>query len=64
MKEAIVIGFAAVIIIAIALLASAALIWSVNTLFVLAIPYTWKTLLAALLLGGLFSSGATTSKRK
>ena len=62
MKEIIAIVISAVIIIAVSLLASAALIWSVNTLFVLAIPYTWKTLLAAFLLGALFSSWKTTSK--
>lgn len=38
------------------------LIWALNTLFGLAIAYTLKTWLAALLLGGLFSSGAAKSK--
>lgn len=40
------------------------LIWSVNTLFSLGIPYTFKTYLAALVLGGLFSARATSSSSK
>ena len=35
------------------------LIWALNTLFGLAIPFTFKTWLASLVLGGLFSPRAS-----
>jgi hypothetical protein len=38
------------------------LVWSVNTLFGMAIPYTIKTYFAALVLGGLFSAKVSISK--
>ena len=42
--------------VAIIVLALFATLWSLNTLFpVLAIPYTFETWLAAIVLGGLFS---------
>ena len=38
-------------------------IWSLNTLFTsLAIPYTFETWLAVVLLGGLFKSNVTVKK--
>jgi hypothetical protein len=38
-------------------------LWTLNTLFpVLAIPYTWKTWLAALFLGGILTTNVTNKK--
>jgi hypothetical protein len=40
-----------------------AIIWSVNTLFpVLAIPYTWETWLAAIVVAGLFQTNVKVNK--
>lgn len=42
-------------VIAALVFAPLALLWALNTLFALAIPYTIKTWAAALIVGGLFS---------
>lgn len=39
-----------------------ALIWALNVLFGLALPYTLKTWAAALILGGLFGCSSARSK--
>ena len=44
--------FIIAIVIALIILGPLALLWSLNTLFSLAIAYTFKTWLAALVLGG------------
>lgn len=58
MKYGAIIILIALVIVLILPLIGALLIWSLNALFHLAIPYTWETILAALIIGGLFSSGA------
>ena len=40
-----------------------ALIWALNTLFALAIPFTVKTWAAALILGGIVSSSSVSKGR-
>lgn len=46
-----------VFVIALVILGPLATIWSLNTLFpVVAIPYTWETWLAAVILAGVFKT--------
>ena len=53
-----------VLVIALIILSPFATLWALNTLFpVLAIPYTIETWLAIVVLGGLFSSSASSSKK-
>lgn len=52
-----------VVILAVIILGPIATIWALNTLFpVVAIPYSFSTWLAALILGGIFSKTIKTSK--
>lgn len=37
-------------------------IWALNTLFILSIPYTFKTWLAMVIVGAYFASGKNTTK--
>jgi hypothetical protein len=56
-------GLLALIVVLIVGLAPLALIWALNTLFALTIAFTFKTWLAALIVGGVVgSSGARSSK--
>ena len=56
--------FVLIIICAIFVLGPIATIWALNTLFpVLAIPYTFSTWGAALILAGLFSGNACSSSK-
>ncbi len=52
-----------VVVVVVALVAAApcAIIWALNTLFALTIPFTFKTWLAALVLGGCVSSSTRRS---
>ena len=53
-----------VLVIALIILSPFATLWALNTLFpVLAIPYTFETWLAIVVLGGLVSSSAYSSKK-
>lgn len=53
------------LVIALIALGPILLIWSLNTLFpVLAIPFTWKTWFAALILGGAVKSTSSSSNKK
>lgn len=51
-----------VIVVALVVLGPLALIWSLNTLFGLTIAYTFKTWLAALIIGGAFGSSKGASE--
>jgi hypothetical protein len=52
------------IVIALLILMPWATIWSLNTLFpVLAIPFTWNTWLAAIILGGVVGGGLVRSSK-
>jgi hypothetical protein len=52
------------IVVALIVFGPLAIIWSVNTLFAAGIAYTFKTWLAALVLGSVVSgSGASASKK-
>jgi len=55
-----------IILLIIALIAIGPLlsIWALNTLFALAIPFTWKTWLAALILGGVVKGSSSSSSKK
>jgi Zn-dependent membrane protease YugP len=60
MKYLIIIG----IVVAVAILAPIATIWSLNTLFpILNIPLTFDTWMAAIILGGVFSGGIIRSNK-
>lgn len=60
MKYLIIIG----IVVAVAILAPIATIWSLNTLFpILNIPLTLDTWMAAIVLGGVFSGGIIRSNK-
>ena len=53
-----------VLVIALIILSPFATLWALNTLFpVLAIPYTFETWLAIVILGGLVSSSAYSSRK-
>ena len=53
-----------VLVIALIILSPFATLWALNTLFpVLAIPYTFETWLAIVVLGGLVSSSAYSSRK-
>ena len=53
-----------VLVIALIILSPLATLWALNILFpILAIPYTFETWLAIVVIGGLFSSSAYSSKK-
>jgi hypothetical protein len=53
----------AVFVLALIVLGPLLTIWSMNTLFpTLAIPYTWETWAAVVVIGGLFKSNVTVNK--
>jgi hypothetical protein len=53
-----------VLVIALVILSPLATLWALNVLFpALAIPYTFETWLAIVVLGGLFSSSAYSSRK-
>jgi len=61
-KIALVVGFA-VLIVALVVLGPLIVIWSMNTLFpVLAIPYTWQTWLAVLVMSAFFQTKVSVKK--
>lgn len=49
----------AILVVVLVVLAPLAGIWALNTLFGLAIAYTWKTWLAVVVLVGLLNSGGS-----
>ena len=53
--------FGIVLLVILIIAGPVAAIWSLNTLFGLSIPFTFKTWLAALLLGGVFSGSGRKS---
>lgn len=57
-------AFIIAIVVAIVIGGPLAIIWSINTLFAIGIAYTFKTWLAALVLGAVVGGGSSSSKSK
>ena len=52
-----------VLILALIVFGPLVLIWALNTLFTLGIPYTFKTWLASLIIGGYLSNGSSKGSK-